>query len=437
MSERSTSADADIVVLLVDDQAMIGEAVRRALAGDSGLHFHFCANPADALRTAIELQPDVILQDLVMPGIDGLSLVREYLRDPRTEGVPIIVLSSKEDPKVKSEAFAAGAYDYVVKLPDRIELIARVRHHGAAHHARRQRDAAHAALEHSERLLSQRNGELEQLNQRLAGTQTQLLQAEKMASIGQLAAGVAHEINNPIGFVRSNLGSLKRYVDSLLRLIDSYELLEDTIKDQRPELQELRAVREDINLLFLREDVEALFNETLDGIARVIKIVADLKEFSHVDQTEWQQVDLRPLLDSTLNVIGHTLRAKAEVTRDYGDLPLVECLPVQINQVFLNVLMNAIEAIPQHGEIRISAHSEGPDVVVRISDNGRGIDPAQLPRVFEPFFTTKPVGAGTGLGLSVAYGTLHEHDGSIEIQSQPGVGTEVTLRLPVRAKRFL
>ncbi len=429
MSEVNAASQNELTVLLVDDQAMVGEAVRRALSGDPLISMHFCRDPAAAMQLAIDLKPDVILQDLVMPGIDGLALVAEYLGDERTAGVPIIVLSSKEDPKVKSEAFAAGAHDYLVKLPDRIELIARVRHHGNAHQSRRQRDAA-------ERLLSQRNGELEQLNQRLAGAQTQLLQAEKMASVGQLAAGVAHEINNPIGFVRSNLGSLSRYVDSLLGLIAAYELLESGIKDGRPEMLHLETVKANIDIDFLRDDVKALFAETTDGIARVIKIVADLKEFSHVDQSEWQQVDLRAGLDSTLNVIGHALRGKT-VERNYVELPMVECLPTQINQVFLNVLMNAVEAIGDDGRIVIDVRTEADAVIVRIRDNGRGIEPAQLPRVFEPFFTTKPVGAGTGLGLSVAYGTMHQHGGSIEISSQPGQGTEVSLRLPVRIKRFL
>ena len=168
MNEATAAAvpEATVVVLLVDDQAMIGEAVRRALATDPGIRFHFCADAAKALETAAVLGPDVILQDLVMPGIDGMTLLRDYLADARTRDVPVIVLSSKEDAQVKSEAFAAGAHDYLVKLPDRVELIARVRHHGAAHRARLQRDAAYAALAASERLLAQRNGELQLLKRR-------------------------------------------------------------------------------------------------------------------------------------------------------------------------------------------------------------------------------------------------------------------------------
>ena len=257
-----------------------------------------------------------------------------------------------------------------------------------------------------------------------------------MASVGQLAAGVAHEINNPIGFVRSNISSLKRYLDSLLGLIAAYELLESGVKDGRPEMLHLASVKANIDMDFLREDVKALFAETTDGIARVIKIVADLREFSHVDQSEWQQVDLHAGLDSTLNVLGHALRGKTIERRD-AQIPSVECLPTQINQVFLNVLMTAIEAVGEDGKILIDVSAEPDAVIVRIRDNGRGIEPALLPRVFEPFYTTKPVGTGTGLGLSLAYGTMHQHGGNIDIVSEPGRGTEVTLRLPMRVQRFL
>ena len=431
MSDNELALDPGIVVLLVDDQPMIGEAVRRALLADTGIRFHFCANPAEALESAAALGPDVILQDLVMPGVDGLTLVRAYGADPRTTGVPIVVLSSKEDPKVKSEAFAAGAHDYLVKLPDRIELIARVRHHGAAHQSRLQRDAAYRALAANEQLLSQRNGELEQLNQRLAGAQTQLLQAEKMASVGQLAAGVAHEINNPMGFVNSNLRTLQRYQESMLVMLEAYEQLEASISDGRPELAQLRWLKQRIDIPYMREELESLFPETLDGIARVIKIVGELREFSHLDVNNWEPVELRHGIESTLNLIGYKLRETAEVSCDFGELPLVECLASQINQVFLNVLSNALEAIPEGGHIYIRTYLDGTQAVVCIADDGRGIVPAQLQRVFEPFYTTKPVGSGTGLGLSVAYGTMQQHGGSIELASELGKGTQVTLRLPI------
>ena len=437
MSEPNAVAapEAEVVVLLVDDQAMIGEAVRRALAGDPGIRFHFCAEAARALDTAAAIGPDVILQDLVMPGIDGMTLLRDYLSDARTRDVPVIVLSSKEDPAVKSEAFAAGAHDYLVKLPDRVELIARVRHHGAAHRSRQQRDAAYAALAASERLLAQRNGELQQLNERLAGAQTQLLQAEKMASVGQLAAGVAHEINNPIGFVLSNIGSLQRYLESLLMLVDAYEQLEPGFRGEGAERAQLAWVKQRVDLPFLREDAGALFAETLDGITRVRKIVNDLMLFSHVDESEWQPVDLHAALDSTLHLLDRSLQGRIEVSRDYGALPAVECQPRQINHVLVNVLTNAIEAIAERGQLRIRTSSDGDQVLVQIRDDGRGIPAEVLPRIFEPFFTTKPVGAGTGLGLSVAYGTMRQHGGRIEVESEPGRGTEVTLRLPIRNER--
>ena len=282
--------------------------------------------------------------------------------------------------------------------------------------------------------VQQRNAELEELNQRLAGTQSQLLQSEKMASVGQLAAGVAHEINNPIGFVYSNLGSLKRYVGDIFAVLRASELLESTLSPGHPHLAELRALRQHVDLEFLRNDTDTLLAETLDGVTRVRKIVKDLKDFSHVDEAEWQRIDLHDSLDSTLNVVAHELKYKAHLVKEYATLPQIECLPFQINQVFVNLLVNAVQAIEGHGTITIRTGCDGDFVWASIADTGKGIDPTVLHRIFEPFFTTKPVGVGTGLGLSVSYGIIHTHGGSIEVQSALDCGTTFTVRLPIEPR---
>jgi signal transduction histidine kinase len=271
----------------------------------------------------------------------------------------------------------------------------------------------------AERTLAERNQQLEALNERLAGTQSQLLQSEKMASIGQLAAGVAHEINNPIAFVRANLHSLDGYSRDMLAALDGLD--GDAARS--------------VDAQFLREDIPALLAESIEGVTRVEKIVKDLKEFSHLDEADWQKVDLHQGIDSTLNVAAHELKYKADVVREYGDLPAVECLPFQINQVLLNVLVNAAQAIEGRGRITITTGRDGDDVWIRIADTGKGIEPAHRKRIFEPFFTTKPVGVGTGLGLSVSYSIVRRHGGSIDVESEVGVGTAFTIRLPVVGKR--
>ena len=282
-----------------------------------------------------------------------------------------------------------------------------------------------------EAALQQRNSELEGLNRKLAGAQSQLLQSEKMASVGQLAAGVAHEINNPIGYVHSNLTSLTGYLQDIFLVFDAYERFECSLAGTPVDLAPIQSIKRRIEIDYLRKDIANLMAESIEGITRVEKIVRDLKDFSHVDQAEWQVVDLHTGLDSTLNVVWHELKYKAELVKDYGELPAVECLPFQINQVFMNLLVNAAQAIEQHGTITIRSGCEDGQVRVAISDSGKGIDPRQLNRIFEPFFTTKPVGIGTGLGLSVSYGIIQKHGGSIDVESEPGRGSTFTVRLPV------
>jgi len=278
--------------------------------------------------------------------------------------------------------------------------------------------------------LQQRNSELEAVNSMLAGTQSQLLQSEKMASIGQLAAGVAHEINNPIGYVHSNLISLTRYLDNIFAILAAYERLEHSLAPASPELIEMRRLKESSELDYVRRDIGDLLAESVEGVTRVEKIVKDLKDFSHVDEAEWEHTDVHAAIDSSLNVVWHELKYKAELIKEYGDLPPIQCLPFQLKQVFMNLLVNAAHAIDHRGTITIRSGSEDEQIWVAISDTGKGIDPRHLTRIFEPFFTTKPVGVGTGLGLSVSYSIIQKHNGKIEVASEPGVGTTFTIRLP-------
>jgi len=267
---------------------------------------------------------------------------------------------------------------------------------------------------------------------KLEEAQNQLLQSEKLASIGQLAAGVAHEINNPVGFVNSNLGTLNRYVQDLLRLLDAYGAAETTFEVVPANFQSVGNLKAEVEFDYLRDDVGVLIRESQDGLDRVRKIVQDLKDFSRVDSSqEWQRADLNKCLDSTLNVAANELKHKAEVVKAYGTIPEVECLPSQLNQVFLNLLVNAAHAISGHGTITLSSGSEEGFVWLAVADTGTGIAPEHLKRIFEPFFTTKPVGKGTGLGLSVSYNIISKHGGRIEVDSEVGKGTTFRVWLPI------
>lgn len=288
-----------------------------------------------------------------------------------------------------------------------------------------------------EQELQQSHDEVTAACRRLEETQSQLLQSEKMASIGQVAAGVAHEINNPIGYVFSNLGSLDGYLKDLLSVIDTYEGVEAAISDVAS-LARVKQAKDAADLGFIKKDVQDLMSECREGITRVKKIVQDLKDFSRVDSSdEWQWADLHKGIDSTLNIVGNELKYKAKVVKEYGDLPEVECLPSQLNQVFLNMLVNAGHAIEAFGTITIRSGTGGGQVWVEVEDTGKGIAPAHLERIFDPFFTTKPVGAGTGLGLSLSYGIVKRHHGEIDVTSEPGKGTRFRVRLPVTQQKNL
>ena len=273
--------------------------------------------------------------------------------------------------------------------------------------------------------------EQQQLIARLSEAHDQLLQSEKMASIGQLAAGVAHEINNPIGFVNSNMGTLKHYVGTLLQVVDSYNEAVNKAAPGSALAAEIEAIGRDADLGYLKDDIADLVSESMDGLKRVKDIVQALKDFSHVGLTDWQYADVHAGLDTTLNIVANEIKYKATVEKAYGKLPEIKCLASQLNQVFMNLLVNAAQAIQNRGVITIATGAQEGWVWVRISDNGSGIAPENLKRIFEPFFTTKPVGSGTGLGLSLSYSIVNKHGGRIEVASKPGVGTVFTVRLPV------
>ncbi|WP_237234811.1 ATP-binding protein [Pseudomonas sp. TCU-HL1] len=272
--------------------------------------------------------------------------------------------------------------------------------------------------------LSSKQLEQEQLLHTLEKANAQLLQSEKLAAIGQLAAGVAHEINNPIGYVFSNLKTLSGYVSDLLCIVDAV--------DGVGSLEELQQLKRSLEYDYIRTDVEALIHESEDGIERVKKIITALKDFSQIEEDEFRATDLHKGFDSTLNLVNNELKYKAEVVREYGELPLVECIPSQVNQVVMNLMINAAHAIESFGRITLRSGHQGDWVWLEVEDNGKGIEPAILNRIYEPFFTTKPVGKGTGLGLALSYNIVQKHNGRIEVVSRPGEGTRFRVWLPER-----
>lgn len=273
---------------------------------------------------------------------------------------------------------------------------------------------------------------LQTLNSQLANAQNQLLQSEKMASIGQLAAGVAHEINNPIGFVSSNLGTLRSYVDDLLCIIQAYGKA-DGLLAGHPEIHAaIETLKDRADLEFMSQDIQFLLTESRDGIDRVTRIVQNLKDFSRIDCTDWELFDLEHGLDSTLNIVSSQITSKAVVVKDYGGVPPIAGLGSQLNQVFMNLLINAAQAIEAHGTITLRTGATDTKVWIEIADTGKGISPENQKRIFEPFFTTKAIGQGTGLGLSLAYSIIQKHHGRLAVVSEVGAGSCFRIELPLK-----
>jgi PAS domain S-box-containing protein len=267
--------------------------------------------------------------------------------------------------------------------------------------------------------------------------EAQLRQSDKMASIGQLAAGVAHEINNPTGFVSSNLNTLSAYIKDYNIIIDRYQALATQMEnsgrsaDYADFLQEIKEQEANMDIGFLKEDISQLIHESLEGTERIKKIVQDLKDFAHPGEDKPRFADINRCLDSTLNIVLNEIKYKAQVKKEYGELPEILCHPQQLNQVFANIMVNAAQAITGHGEIGIRTSLSDENIVIKISDTGSGIAREHLSKIFDPFFTTKDVGKGTGLGLNVAYNIIKKHNGKISVESEKGCGTTFTILVPV------
>ncbi|MDM5181435.1 response regulator [Massilia sp. DJPM01] len=394
-------------ILIVDDvPANIGVLVE--FLEEKQFRVLVARDGEEGLERCRLVQPDLVLLDVMMPGIDGLETCRRLKQDSETARIPVIFMTAMTDSDNVVAAFEAGGVDYVTKPIRLTEVLARIN--------------THLALREMHRQLSAQNALLQETNDRL-------LQAEKMAAIGQLAAGVAHEINNPIGFVNCNLGSLQTYVTTLFGVIDDFQQAASATHAVAARMAELNEAAE---VDFIRHDFATLMSESRDGLQRVKDIVQSLKDFSHADNADTTFADLHQGLDSTLRIVSSEIKNKADVVKEYGDLPPVECIASQLNQVFMNLLVNAAHAIADRGVITIRTGRAGQWIWIEIGDTGAGMDAETIHRIFDPFFTTKPIGIGTGLGLSVSYGIVKSHGGRIDVHSEPGKGSRFTVHLPIQ-----
>ncbi|MEH2278491.1 MAG: response regulator [Nostoc sp.] len=368
--------------------------------------------------------PDLILLDVMMPGIDGFETCKQLKSNPRVQDIPVIFMTALSETADKVKGLQLGAVDYITKPFQHEEVLVRIENH--------------LKLRNLTKTLIAKNVELQQ-------TQTQLIQAEKVAALGQLTAGIAHEVNNPINFIAGNLNFVEQYVHEIVNLLYLYQKYLPEPPD------EIKNAIQKSDLNFLLNDFSKIIQSMQVGTNRVTEIVSYLNNFSRHREDGKKLANLHEGLESTLLILGHRFKQNPnhpaiKLIKEYGNLPLVECFAGEINQVFMNLICNAIDAIEEiyknkylgtnsqyHGMIKIKTEAIGEQVILRVADNGSGINKADQTKIFDAFYTTKPVGKGTGLGLSIAYQiVVNNHHGKLTYHSQPGEGIEFILELPIR-----
>ncbi|HIE97990.1 MAG TPA: hybrid sensor histidine kinase/response regulator [Planctomycetes bacterium] len=359
----------------------------------------------------------LVLTDWMMPEVDGLELIRRIRESGHAEYVYIVLLTSKSDNEDLVEAMDAGADDFLAKPCNPKELRVRLR-------------AGERIIELEHTLIEQ--------NHQLMEAQAALVQSEKLAGVGQLAAGMAHEINNPVAFVSNNLAVLQRDVQSLFKLLDQYETCLPVVEREDEHLADrLKKIESECDLPWLKENLPQLFRSSLDGLMRVREIVGNLRDFAHLDQAAADEMDVGAALESTLEILASDLEAKQLTVRTaFEDTLSIYCQPASLKQVFHAILLNAVQASEPKGILEVAVSRNESSVCVEITDHGCGMDETTQRRLFEPFYTTRPVGSGQGLGLAVSYGVVKQHGGSIEFESTPGKGTTFRVMLPDRQKSF-
>ncbi len=400
-------------VLIAEDDR-VSRRLLQSLLEKWGYQVVAASDGAEAWRRFQEDEFPLVISDWVMSEMDGLDLIRRIRASQRPGYVYAILLTSLSQKKDVVQGMVAGADDFVTKPFDFEEL--RVR------------------LQAGERVIRLEWTLIEQ-NRVLRETQAALIQSQNLASLGQLAAGMAHEINNPLAFVTNNLAVLRRDALAVLDVLDLYRGAREGLARVEPALAAEAARREEeIDLDYVQANLGRLLDRSLEGLRRVRDIVHNLRDFARLDEAKFKEADLNAALTSTIAVLRHEIETKEiHLDQHLELLPAVFCCPGKIDQLFLNLLLNAVQACAPQGVVEVWTRIEpdGGGVVVEVRDNGHGIAPDHLPHIFEPFFTTKPIGQGKGLGLSVSYGIVRDHGGVIEVESAPGQGSAFRVRLPL------
>lgn len=407
-------------ILIVDDE----ETVRTLFASYLGETYtcETAANAQEALDTLARARFGLVLTDMQMPGLSGVELLRKITE--LYKDTAVIIISGINRTQRVMDAIRLGASDYLLK-PCELDVMAI-----SVERALERRILLRNARRYKQDL-EHRNAELAGQKTEMEHLQAQVLHVEKMASLGQMAAGVAHELNNPAGFIYSNIDLLKEYVERLQSCLSDYDKL--TLPPKAA--ARINAIKKANDYDNIVADLGSILSDCYLGAERIRDVVQNLRLFSRLDEAEVKRADLIEGIESTVRLLSEYFKSgNIKLIRDYGELPPVNSFAAQLNQVWMNLLVNAAQAIgTAAGEVRITTRCVAQTVMVSVSDTGAGISPEQLKKIFDPFFTTKPVGEGTGLGLSISHGVIERHGGKIEVESALGHGTTFTIFLPVDA----
>ena len=424
-------------VLVVDDSKLNLAIAKRYLEAIPDItQILLCSDPTEAKSILEDNDIDILILDIIMPVISGLDLLSSFRAEPKYDDMPIIMLTSLDDLESYKKCFELGAFDYINKPINVIELNARLK---VAIESKNNSNHLKSLIE----VTKKQNEELKEINAKLTEAKFSLVQSEKMAAIGQLAAGIAHEINNPMGFVTSNFEILQKYFK---RVIEFLSFVQNKINDNEPSdnpdvsqyaklfSEKYKSLKIDLIL----GELEGIFSDSASGIERVTEIVQSLRIFARSSKDDEKDTNiLNDLMNQVILITRNEVKYIASITLDIPDDIVLFCNRIQLGQVFINVILNAAQAIKSQlrsdlGLISITARKVNQDVVIRFSDDGPGIPEENILKIFEPFFTTKEIGQGTGLGLSISYDIIvNKHNGSFDVNSEQGKGATFIITLPI------
>ena len=410
-------------IFIVDDESTSVQPLIYVLQqqGYETLHVEDEQQAVEALSS---FSPHLILLDVTLEQGSGFDLYATIRKLEGLGDIPILFLSGLESVDTILKGLQLGAYDYIVKPYRPLELAARI--------------GLQLRLHEQQILLAQKNQELTKANDEVKKAQAAVVHAERLAAIGSLSAGLVHELSTPIGFVLSNTKTLKQYIRDLRSVWEAYRPLALSCMEQQAhaalalQAEGAVALSERLQIAMVMDELDGLTHDCIEGVEILAGVARDLREFSRQDDGEWGKEDLHLLVEKALKLSNHARSDSVKLDRDFGTLPLVDCMGVRITQLFLIVLVNSYQAVEANGQVLVRTHSAGDNVCITISDTGCGVSKSDLPRIFEPFFTTKHAEQGTGLGLSIAQQIVAVHQGRIMVQSEPGKGTSIYITLPVR-----